>query len=465
MALQYVKSERNKNKLIDGPYLFCKEKTINNRVYWKCDQYYQRKCPARIHVENDVIVNRLKKHNHAGDDAHLQVVKVLNKTKQKAIESQELPHLIATQACVKLPTAVAGQLPPFSLIKRNIRNVRNVKTQAPPNPINLLQLKIPLEYRVTHSNEPFLLHDSEDGPNRILIFSTSTNLQLLSSAKRWFADGTFKSVPKLFSQLYTIHGDINSETVPLVYCLMAKRNEENYIKLFSELKVLQPNLTPNLIMTDYEKAAINGFRKTFHDAIMQGCLFHLSQCIFRSIQTNGLQKKYEESSEFALKMRMLAALAFVPELSVVQYFEHLCDYGNFPDAAQPVLDYFEDNWIGRPDRRRIRRPPMFDLTLWNCFDIASVAGPKTNNVCEGWHNAFNTLIGAQHPSVWKFIEKLKMEQARTTVTIEQHIAGTEGPPPKKKYKDCALRIKKIVDDVENREILDYLKGIAHNLSF
>ena len=51
---------------------------------------------------------------------------------------------------------------------------------------------------------------------------------------------------------------------------------------------------------------------------------------------------HDSNSEFALKMRMIAALALVPPLSVVQYFENLCDHNSFPDEAQPVLDYFKD---------------------------------------------------------------------------------------------------------------------------
>ena len=48
--------------------------------------------------------------------------------------------------------------------------------------------------------------------------------------------------------------------------------------------------------------------------------------------------------------------------------------------------------------------------------------------------------------------------------MEQYTAGAE-PPREKKYKDTALRIQTIVNDFENRELLDYLRGIAHNLSF
>lgn len=161
---------------------------------------------------------------------------------------------------------------------------------------------------------------------------------------------------------------------------------------------------------------------------------------------------------------MIAAIAFVPVADVVTSFEHLIDNTDFPEEAQSVLDYFEDTWIGRPNRHLIRRPPRFDHVLWNCFDAAKLCTSKPNNACEGWHRSFSELIGASHPTIWKFLETLKDEQARNEAIREQYIAGAE-PPRKKKYKDTALRIQRIVNDFENCELLDYLRGIAHNLSF
>lgn len=71
---------------------------------------------------------------------------------------------------------------------------------------NLWDLQIPPRYLVTLSNEPFFLAEFGQGNNRCLIFSTRTNLQLLSQSRHWYADGTFKTAPMLFEQLYTIHG-------------------------------------------------------------------------------------------------------------------------------------------------------------------------------------------------------------------------------------------------------------------
>lgn len=39
---------------------------------------------------------------------------------------------------------------------------------------------------------------------------------------------------------------------------------------------------------------------------------------------------------------------------------------NMPPETQAVVDYFEDTWIGRPQRRQHRCVPQFSHEMWNC---------------------------------------------------------------------------------------------------
>jgi hypothetical protein len=57
-------------------------------------------------------------------------------------------------------------------------------------------------------------------------------------------------------------------------------------------------------------------------------------------------QKYIEDKQFNLDIKMIPALAFVPEDAVEEAFESLAD--NISADAQPILDYFEDTFIGRP---------------------------------------------------------------------------------------------------------------------
>lgn len=137
-------------------------------------------------------------------------------------------------------------------------------------------------------------------------------------------------------------------------------------------------------------------------------LFHFSQCILGRIQSDGLKRRYE--TDFALKLRLLSALAFVPTADVVEAFETICEQNVLPAEAQSVFDYYEDTWIGRPQRGR-RRLPLFSHDLWNCYDGVQESLPKTNNFIERWYRVFEQQISADNPNIWRFIKAIQLEQS------------------------------------------------------
>ena len=57
-----------------------------------------------------------------------------------------------------------------------------------------------------------------------------------------------------------------------------------------------------------------------------------------------MQQIYLNDQEFALSMRMLAALAFVPTAEIEETFDKLLEIMALD--SQPVLDYLEDTYIG-----------------------------------------------------------------------------------------------------------------------
>ena len=66
----------------------------------------------------------------------------------------------------------------------------------------------------------------------------------------WYADGTFKAAPPLFTQIYTIHAVKYNSTIPTVFALMPNKSQDTYVRLFNAIKDLEPNLNPISIMTD-----------------------------------------------------------------------------------------------------------------------------------------------------------------------------------------------------------------------
>jgi len=68
-----------------------------------------------------------------------------------------------------------------------------------------------------------------------------------------------------------------------------------------------------------------------------------------------MAQKYISDSTFSLQIRLLLALEYVPENHVIDAFEELIDsqhYTKNENILRPLIDYFEDTWIGRTMGRK-----------------------------------------------------------------------------------------------------------------
>ena len=130
---------------------------------------------------------------------------------------------------------------------------------------NIIIIKhvIPERYQKTNDGHQFLLHDSGPGEDpRMLIYATQCYLQFLSTARHWLMDGTFKIVPELFSQLYTIHALCGSQSIPCVYGLLPNKRQVMYMSFLEKLKEADATLNPDTVTTDYE-VATSGAARSF----------------------------------------------------------------------------------------------------------------------------------------------------------------------------------------------------------
>lgn len=87
--------------------------------------------------------------------------------------------------------------------------------------------------------------------------------------------------------------------------------------------------------------------------------------------------------DFARWVRMIPALAFVNPVEVVDAFEALVAHPDFPAQAMPVVNYFEDAYIGRLQARGGRQVPQFPIELWNVHERTLLGQQRTNNNVEG----------------------------------------------------------------------------------
>ena len=133
-----------------------------------------------------------------------------------------------------MPQVSYSYMPNKEALHKQILHVR--EENMPSQPQSLQAIDVPTNLRVTISGEQFLAKEITLGEDKIMIFCTISNLQHLQNADFWIMDGTFKTVPTLFQQLYTIHaqvgGESNSRVLPMVYALMTSKSKENYERLF-----------------------------------------------------------------------------------------------------------------------------------------------------------------------------------------------------------------------------------------
>ena len=97
----------------------------------------------------------------------------------------------------------------------------------------------------------------------------------LRNVSTWMLDGTFKVVPSLFFQLYTIHAIRGSHVFPCVYVLLPNKATATYKRQFQILKGAQNDLNSQICITDLERAAVNALCEEFHGVSVQVCFFSL----------------------------------------------------------------------------------------------------------------------------------------------------------------------------------------------
>ena len=328
MNVEVVKSMRGKNKICINGYIYTEERQRNTepeivKFYWKCENWRNSNCAGRAvtHFNRNVHdVVRLGDHNHAPNASKVQTDKISNELKNLGKNSNDRPIQIVQSVTARASLEVRSNLPSRDAMRRQVKRARRTELLAEPNTLN--DIDIPNQYQMTLAGQNFCRDIIVD--NERLLFTSDNNIRYLNRAQFWIMDGTFKTVPNIFIQLYTIHAPVgvgqDKQILPLLYALMSSKSEELYRRLFRELNDLafdlNLDLRPEFVLTDFELASMNAIRYEFPGVQNKGCLFHLAQSTFRKIQQSQLAARYGNDANFSLMMRHLPALAFLNNLEI-----------------------------------------------------------------------------------------------------------------------------------------------------
>lgn len=126
------------------------------------------------------------------------------------------------------------------------------------------------------------------GSRRHLIFATDAQLSVLSGAKNWYVDGTFKLCKAPFTQLLTVNAFVrrkdHAKQVPLVFALMSGKKKKDYRAVIREIiKNIPGQPSIKKVTVDFERAIWSAFQKVLPEVRIMGCAFHWSQALWRKV--------------------------------------------------------------------------------------------------------------------------------------------------------------------------------------
>lgn len=417
-------------------------------ITWRCRFYFATKCRAFLRTRTRNIIGEVPQHCHDSNPQKSQanILKTTMKQDMKAVGAT--PRNVMGNILSGVNMDVLAHLPKLSSLTRSL--FKHKETTHIPNP-STTDFRIPGQYA------DLILHDTgADDPERILAIG---NADMLSQLDKdiIYGDGTFDKAPSMFYQLYTWHAKVGNSYPPCIYFLLQKKNMDTYNRMLTILKQLVPNIMPQKILLDFEKACMSAAQIAFTQAEVKGCYFHLCQSVIRKINSVGLKLVYESDIDMKLKLKSLPALSFVPLPDVRTVFDQLA--ATFPDEDNynEVLTYFFSTYI----EGVAGRSPLFPITIWNHFEAAADKCPKTTNCCEGFHNALNALFHCSHPSIWNLLDGLRRDIACQLLVLANAITGRP-EVRKKKYEALSNQVAIAVQGYQiQQDKLRYLRRMAN----
>ena len=116
----------------------------------------------------------------------------------------------------------------------------------------------------------------------------------------------------------------------------------------------------------------------------------------------------------------MKCLAFVPIKDVISAFKEISRIS--VEDFKPMLEYFEEFYIGTNYSRQTRRIPTYPIKMWNCYNRVLEDLDTTNNSLESWHKVFE-MDCKKHPTIHKLVQHFRLEQKNTEMLIAQLESG------------------------------------------
>ena len=260
---------------------------------------------------------------------------------------------------------------------------------------------------------PFVLidHGAED---RIIVIGKKRSMIDLCASDRVHMDGTFRSSPNMFSQLFIIHTLVHGHVRPMLYCLLPAKDTAVYTLLFhlicDKAREFGLEFRPDVVWVDYEAAITRSIRYVLRGTVIKGCYFHYCQALHRSYSREGLTNHVFHPGTLRTVVFPLMCLPFLP--------------------------------------------------------VEDITDTRTNKSVEAYNARLNAKL-PPHPNVYQLVEFLSKEIKKTRIRlIMARMPGKKLRPQAKKQREKEARVNEAKDiyregHVQAIQYLDQIVSIYH----
>ena len=486
--MEVIRNARGGRRLIHQDHMYnAKKVEPGSKINWVCVKKFALGCRGSMTTDDPpTLVMAQKVHNHLANHVDVEVAKFNDALKESARNS------LGAKTSQVLLNGMQGLSPEAHLrtpltnsLKRSIQRQRQLRRPAEPATLADVDLVAPWTTTGGATQLPFLFHDRGQaaGNDRILVFGEDAVIDHLASSDTWYMDGNFKVSPTMFTQLYVIRAKLDDGSISCIYAFLPGKGQHLYTELFQALhnKFNRLGLIPNVryVTCDFEQGAYNALRFVFGQNVrIVGCFFHLKQSTFRKAVELGLRQYIVDDSpqrrdDIRTFVEQIDAMAFVPRGHLNIAVRELRN--NIPDPmVAPLLEYFISTYIegllipnSNPPQYN---PPMFPPDVWNMYQITLDGRDRTNNVCEGWNNGFNVLVGQRHPPLYAAIDALQKDYVTSARNLNRSQNGTPLTQViKQNVRTYNRNVQNLCRQYQNNvyqgRMLDYLGRVSHNIRY
>ena len=432
-------------------YTLNKSNTANGHRYWDCKDRKQHSCKGRLITVGSTTVKKETPHCHPPSIKDVGVEHFLSEIRTN--NTTETAANVIRENLLHASDSVKSALPATHNMKKIINDYRKKTRGHSASSANCARdVVIPLPRCEDSEGGLYVVDDvTTSCGKRVIAFSSDSCLAILNQFHdAVFVDGTFKTSPKHFKQIWIIRSHVGNTCVPLMYFLIEDKSSPSYTKALEVLKSHCPDFNSNLFMADFEKAEHSAIKAHFPNALIKGCLFHWKQSLLRRFRK---LPDYSDNEMMKACLNAVYGLAFVPVSDVDLGWNFLKPSLMQYPATASFITYFESTWLNNT---------AYPIVMWNHYTSTLSDDPRTNNFSEGSNNALNTAAGCSSPTIPRLMDILCRFNAEAELKIIQTSTGLQATrKPRSKTVKRSERIKRTVESYSAANIETYCRSLGY----